>query len=129
MIKDSPEIASTKVLSIYKKSNTTRAFIKRKLSLSKISEEESENAVEGQMDDQKQLESIFDEGRDNNVYDEGDMCEKTKLTYRTIYMKEDAKKDLEDNILSKASDEDNCGSKVIIHFHPDIINTSSVTYV
>ena len=128
MIKDNPEIASTKLISIYKKSNKTRVFIKRKLSLSKISEEESENAVEGQMDDQKQLESIFDEGRDNNVYDEGDMCEKTKLTYRTIYMKEDdAKNDLEDNLFSKPSEEDNCGSKVIIKFLPDIMNTSSVT--
>ena len=98
--------------------------------MSKISEEESENPVEDEMDGQKQLESICEEGRNNIVCDEGEVSEKTKLTYGTYYLKEDdAKNGLEDNLITKVSDEANCGSKVIIQFLPGIINTSSVTYV
>ena len=130
MIEDGSEIASTKIIYIYKKSNKTRVFIKRKLSLSKISEEDSENHVECERDGQKQLESIFEEARDNIVCDEGELSEKTKLTYLTNYLKEDnAKNVLEDNLLSKSSDDANSGSKVIMQCHPDIINTFSVTYV
>ena len=129
MTEDGSEMASTKVISIYKNSNKTRVFIKRKLSLSKIFEEESENPVEVERDEQKQLESICEEGRHNIVFDEGEMSEKTKLTYRTYYLKEDdAKNGLEDNLMTKAVEEDNCGSKVIIQCLPDNINTSSVTY-
>ena len=41
----------------------------RKLSLSKISEEESENPVDGERDDEKQLNNITKEGNDNCVSD------------------------------------------------------------
>ena len=93
MTEDGSEMASTN-----KNSNETRLFINRKLSLSKISEEESENPVEGQREDQKQLESIFEEGRDNNVCDKGENSEKTKLAYRTRYINCP-----EDNLLYKSS--------------------------
>ena len=84
MTEDGSEMASTKVISIYKNSNKTRLFIKRKLSLSKIFEEESENPVEGEREDQKQFEGIFEEGRDNNVC--GENSENTELAYRTTYI-------------------------------------------
>jgi hypothetical protein len=125
MIEDGSEIVSTKDISIYKKSNKTRVFIDRKLSLIKIFEEESENGVEGEREDQKQLESIFEEGKDNNVCDKGNNSEKTKLAYRTTYINGP-----EDNFVSKSS-ENKCGSSVIIKYIPEIMvnNTSSVTCV
>ena len=114
MIEDGPEIVSTKDISIHKKSNKTRVFMLRKLSLSKISEEESENAVEGQMD-QKQMESIFEEARDNIVCDEGENSIKSKLAYRTTY-----KNGPEENLMSKSFD-DNSGSSIIIKYIPELM--------
>ena len=73
MTEDGSEMASTN-----KNSNETRLFINRKLSLSNISEEESENPVEGERQDQKQF-----EGRDNNVCDEGENSKKRRQNWPT----------------------------------------------
>ena len=58
----------------------------RKLSLSKISEEESENPVDGERDDEKQLNNITKEGNDNCVSDNQKMSDNMELNeIKNIY--------------------------------------------
>ena len=121
MTEDGSEMASTN-----KNSNETRLFINRELSVRK-----SQRILVNVRGMIRKSWEVFVRKKEIIFFcDEAEMCEKTKLTYLTNNMKEDdVKYGLEDNLKSKSSDEDNCGSKVIVQFLPDIINTPSVIYV
>jgi hypothetical protein len=84
VVEESSEIASVIVSSIYRKSTNKSVFVPRKLSLSKISEEESENAVDGEREDEEQLNIVTKEGNDNFVSDNQKMADKVALNIRFI---------------------------------------------
>ena len=68
--------------------------------MSKISEEESENPPEDAGDDQKQLESIFNEMSNTVDCDRIELSGMIKLTYQANVMKKDnTKNKLEDTFL------------------------------
>jgi hypothetical protein len=79
MVEENSEIASVRVSSMYRRSDNKSVFMSRKLSLGNISEEESENPVDGKREDEKQLNIITKEGNDNFVSDNQKMSDNVEL--------------------------------------------------
>ena len=151
LFEDSSEIASARVSSIYRKSTSSSIFISRqptlhrKLSLSKISEEESENHVNSEKDEDKQLENIMKEGNDNFVSDKDVMSDKvtsettngsTNNGHDDITLDEDKVKrekigDISDivNDTNISSSKELCDSKVIFLFIPEMVENNKSNIV
>ena len=151
LFEDSSEIASARVSSIYRKSSKDSIFrsrqptLHRKLSLSKISEEESENHVNSERDEDKQLENIMKEGNDNFVSDKDIMSD--KVTSETTngstnnghddiaHDDSDVKRDTigdsgdTDSDTPISSLKEVCESKVIFRFIPEMLENNKITIV
>ena len=149
MFEDSSEIASARVSSIYRKSTRDSIFrsrqptLHRKLSLSKISEEESENHVNSERDEDKQLENIMKEGNDNFVSDKDIMSVKVTsdtttgstnnghddIAHDESEVKSDNIVDSVDNDTQISSSKEFCESNVIFRFIPEMLENNKITIV
>ena len=149
MFEDSSEIASARVSSIYRKSTKDPIFrsrqpaLHRKLSLSKISEEESENHVNSEMDEDKQLENIMKEGNDNFVSDKDVMSDKVTsettngstnngrddIAHDDSEVERYTIGDTGDNDAQISSLKEVCESKVIFRFIPEMLENNKITIV